>query len=118
MSIWQCSGGQIDAVAIFACGNWKKTLLPKLKDLRGKKLLLLLDADAAGKKSANKLLAELLALGCRTVIKYLYDALPKDEQNFFGWKVDANSILTTQGDEYLNQILRKIIANTERILNN
>ena len=113
MSIWQCSGGEIAAVAILGCGNWKKTLLPKIKDLRGKKLLLLLDADAAGKKSANKLLDELLARGCLAVIKYLYDALPKDEQNFFGWKVDANSILTTRGNEFLNQLLLKIIANAE-----
>lgn len=113
MSIYQSSGGEIAAVATLGCGNWKKTLLPKLKDLHGKKLLLLLDADAAGKKSANKLLDELLSRGCLAVTKYLYDALPKDEQNFFGWKVDANSILTTRGDECLNQILRKIIANAE-----
>ena len=113
MSIWQCSSGKIAAVAILGCGNWKRTLLPKLNDLRGKRLTLLLDADAAGKKSANKLLNELLNRGCLAVTKYLYDALPKNEQNFFGWKVDANSILTTRGDEYLNQILRKIIANAE-----
>lgn len=113
MSIWQCSSGQIAVVAILGCGNWKKTLLPKLKELRGKKLLLLLDADAAGKKSANKLLADLLARGCLAVTKYLYDVLPKDEQNFFGWKVDANSILTTRGDEYLNRLLEKIITNAE-----
>ena len=113
MSIWQCSSGEIAAVAILGCGNWKRTLLPKLPDLRGKKLLLLLDADDAGKKSANKLLDELLTRGCLAVTKYLYDALTKDEQNFFGWKVDANSILATRGDEYLNQILRKIIANAE-----
>ena len=113
MSIWQCSGGQIAAVAILGCGNWKKTLLPKLNDLHGKKLLLLLDADAAGKKSASKLLNELLTRGCLATTKYLYDALHKDEQNFFGWKVDANSILATRGNEYLNQILRKIITNAE-----
>lgn len=113
MSIWQCSGGQISAVAILGCGNWKKTLLPKLTVLRGKRLILLLDADAAGKKSAKKLLAELLARGCLATTKYLYDALPKEEQNFFGWKVDANSILATRGNEYLNQILRKIITNAE-----
>ena len=113
MSIWQCSGGQISPVAILGCANWKKTLLPKLKDLRGKKLLLLLDADAAGKKSANKLLNELLTRGCLATTKYLYDALPKDEQNFFGWKVDANSILATRGDEYSNRLLAKIIANAE-----
>ena len=113
MSIWQCSGGQIASVAILGCGNWKKTLLPKLKDLRGKKLLLLLDADAAGKKSAKKLLNELLIRGCQAVTKFLYDALPKEKQNDFGWKVDANEIIKELGDEYLNQILNKIIINAE-----
>ena len=113
MSIWQCSDGQIAVVAILGCGNWKKTLLPKLKDMYGKKLLLLLDADAAGKKSAKKLLGELLTRGCLAVSKFLYDALPKDEQNYFGWKVDANSILSARGDEYLNQLFRKIITNAE-----
>lgn len=82
MSIRQCSSGQISAVAILGCSNRKKTLLPKLKDLRGKKLLLLLDADSAGKKSAKKLLDELLARGCLAVIKFLYDAFSKDEQNY------------------------------------
>ena len=113
MSIWQATGGNVAALAILGCGNWKKTLLPKLKELCGKKLLLLLDADAAGKKSANKLLADLLARGCLAVTKYLYDVLPKDEQNFFGWKVDANVILEYKGNEYLKQTLKKIIANAE-----
>ena len=113
MSIWQASGGNIAVVAILGCGNWKKTLLPKLNDLRSKRLLILFDADAAGKKSAKKFLTELLNCGCLAVTKYFYDALPKVEQNFFGWKVDANSILTTRGDEYLSQLLLKIIVNAE-----
>lgn len=113
MSIWQCSSGQIVVVAILGCGNWKKTLLPKLKDLRDKRFLLLMDADAAGKKAAKSFHTELLNRGCIAVTKYLYDALPKDEQNYFGWKVDANSILSTRGDDYLNQLLHKIITNAE-----
>ena len=54
MSIWQCSGGQIAAVAILGCGNRKKTLLPKLNNLSGKRLILLFDADVAGKKICEK----------------------------------------------------------------
>ena len=113
MSIWQCSGGDIAAVAILGCGNWKKTLLPKLTDLRGKKLLLLLDADAAGKKSAKKLLGELLAHGCLAVTKFLYDALPNRYQKDFGCRpkdVDANSLLVNYGNQFLNDLLKKIIA--------
>ena len=33
----------------------------------------------------------------------------KDEQNYFGHKVDANDLLKARGDEYLNQLLVKII---------
>ena len=114
MSIWQCSGGQITAVAILGCGNWKKTLLPKLNDLRSKRLLLLFDADAAGKKSAKKFLTELLNRGCLAVTKFIYDALPKKEQIDFGWKVDANSILKYKGDNYLKNLMEKIIADADK----
>ena len=113
MSIWQCSRGQIAAVAILGCGNWKKTLLPKLKDLRGKKLLLLLDADAAGKKAAEKFLTELLKRGYLAVTKFLYDALPNKYQKDFGCRpkeIDANSLLVNYGDQFLNDFLKKIIA--------
>ena len=113
MSIWQASGGNIAVVAILGCGNWKKTLLPKLNDLRSKRLLLLFDADAAGKKSAKKFLAELLNRGCLAVTKYIYDALPKEEQINFGWKVDANSILKYKGDVYLKRLMEKIVADAD-----
>ena len=114
MSIWQASGGNIAVVAILGCGNWKKTLLPKLNNLRGKKLLLLLDADAAGKKSAKKFLTELLNRGCLAVTKFIYDALPKEKQIDFGWKVDANSILKYKGDNYLKSLMEKIIADADK----
>ena len=114
MSIWQASGGKIAVVAILGCGNWKKTLLPKLNDLRSKRLLLLFDADAAGKKSAKKFLIELLNRGCLAVTKFIYDALPKAEQIDFGWKVDANSILKYKGDVYLNGLMEKIIADSDK----
>ena len=113
MSIWQATGGNVAALAILGCGNWKKTLLPKLNDLRGKRLLILFDADQAGKKSAKKFLSELLNRGCLAITRFLYDALPKKDQNDFGWKVDANVILEYKGNEYLKQTLKKIIANAE-----
>ncbi|MBQ6296744.1 MAG: PriCT-2 domain-containing protein [Selenomonadaceae bacterium] len=109
MSIWQASAGKIAVAAILGCDNWKRTLLPKLPDLRGKHLILLLDADAAGNKAAKRLLNELLQRGIPAVRKSLFDALRKDEQNYFGRKVDANDLLKARGDEYLNQLLVKII---------
>ena len=115
MSIWQASGGKIAVAAILGCDNWKCTLLPKLPDLRGKSLILLLDADAAGNKAAKRLLNELLQRGIPAARKSLFDALRKDEQNYFGLKVDANDLLKARGDKYLNQLLIKIIdsASTE-----
>lgn len=109
MSIWQASAGKIAVAAILGCDNWKRTLLPKLPDLRGKRLILLLDADAAGNKVAKRLLNELLQRGIPAVRKSLFDSLHKQEQNYFGHKVDANDLLKARGDEYLNQILSKII---------
>lgn len=46
MSIWQATQGKVTVAAILGCDNWKCTLLPKIPDLRGKRLILLLDADA------------------------------------------------------------------------
>ena len=112
MSIWQASDGKIAVAAILGCDNWKRTLLPKLPDLRGKRFILLLDADAAGNKAAKRLLNELLQRGILAVRKSLFDALRKDEQNYFGHKVDANDLLKTRGDEYLNQLLVKIIESS------
>ena len=109
MSIWQASGGKIAVAAILGCENWKRTLLPKLPDLRNKRLILLLDADAAGNKAAKRLLNELLQRGIPAVRKSLFDALRKDEQNYFGRKVDANDILKAHGNDFLNQLLTKII---------
>lgn len=109
MSIWQASGGKIAVAAILGCENWKRTLLSKLPDLRNKRLILLLDADAAGNKAAKRLLNELLQRGILAVRKSLFDALRKDEQNYFGRKVDANDILKAHGNDFLNQILSKII---------
>ena len=113
MSIWQCSGGKIFSAAILGCNNWKKTLLPILADIRDKKLLLLLDNDTAGKKAAEKFLDELLQRGCLAVSKNLFDALPTQEQKFFGHKVDANDILKQRGNEFLYRLLEKIIADAQ-----
>lgn len=116
MSIWQASQGKIAAVAILGCKNWTKTLLPKLKDLRGKRFILLLDADAAGCESAKDLSNELLQRKFHVISKKLYDALSPEEQNSFGKKVDANEILrdkSCDGGSYLHNLLNKIIRDAK-----
>ena len=110
MSIYQATAGKVAVVAILGCGNWKKTLLPKLENLREKHLLILFDADSAGKKSAERLRTELAGRGHVVVAKYLYDAMHKADQNDFGWKVDANEILKYKSDDDLKSLIEKIIA--------
>ena len=110
MSIYQATAGKVAVVAILGCGNWKKTLLPKLENLREKHLIILFDADSAGKKSAERLRTELAGRGHVVVAKYLYDAMHKADQNDFGWKVDANEILKYKGNDDLKFLIEKIIA--------
>ena len=109
MTIWQCSAGTIAAVAILGCSNWKKTVLPRIDALRGKKLIVMLDADAAGVKEAKKFIDELKQRGCLAVAKTLYEAINPAIRKEFDKKVDANDILRNKGDDFLRRLLDKII---------
>ena len=116
MSIFQASEGKIAAVAILGCSNWKATLLPRIAEFKGKKLLLLLDGDAEGKKAAKKFLDELNRNGLLAVNRTLFDAMPNADQKEFGNRpkeVDANSILKHNGDVYLRGLLERIITDAE-----
>ena len=55
------------------------------------------------------MLKELLQRGILAIRKSLFDALRKEEQNYFGHKVDANDLLKTRGNDFLNRLLIKII---------
>ena len=119
MSIYQCSQGSLAALSILGCGNWKKTLLPKLENLRGKKLILLFDKDDAGEKAVETFYNELLAHGCLAVKRFIYDELLKEpfkkklNRADFNEKVDCNEVLDRRGDEYLKKILEQIIESAE-----
>lgn len=112
MSIWQASAGSIAAVAILGCANFKKTLLPLLPNLHGKKFILLFDCDQAGLKNVEKLRADLVANGFPAVVRSFFNFLSIDDRKFFGSKVDANDILKNRGNEFLNSITQKIIADS------
>ena len=112
MSIWQASAGSIAAVAILGCANYKKTLLPLLPNLHGKKFILLFDCDQAGLKNVEKLRADLVANGFPAVVRSFFNFLSKDDRKFFGSKVDANDILKNRDNEFLNSITQKIIADS------
>ena len=114
MSIYQATRGKVAAVAILGCGNWKKTLLPLLPKLQGKRLLVLLDADDAGVKATKKLIDELVQRGCIAVSRSLYSALSqKEKANDFDKKVDANRILLHGGDSFLNTLIEKVIRDAD-----
>lgn len=115
MSIWQaCIGRRTDRnfapVAILGRSNYKRTLLPNLNTLfKGKKLLLLLDADE-GRESSAKLRQELIRREVPAVSKFLYDELNDADKKFFDEKVDANDILIKRGGDFLETLIEKILA--------
>ena len=110
MTIWQASGAKIAVVAMLGCSNFAKTLGVKLSRLKDKKFILLLDADAAGKKNAVKLRDKLISEGYPTTCAYLFDFMPpefkKHPENI---KVDANQILVEYGADQLNSCLKRAV---------
>lgn len=109
MTIWQVSGGKIAVVAILGCSNFRRTLGVKLPRLKGKKFILLLDADKDGKRESKKLRDSLIAEGYPAACVYLFDYMPlefkKHPENI---KIDANDILVHDGAERLNHCLKRV----------
>ncbi|MBO4779367.1 MAG: toprim domain-containing protein [Selenomonadaceae bacterium] len=120
MSIWQATNGKISPVAILGCENFAKTLGVHMSKLRDKKFILLLDADAAGKKAAEKLRNRLIQEKYSVVCRYLYDYMPpefkKHPENI---RIDANSILTDSdyGTPMLRRCIEKVIDSATNELN-
>lgn len=112
MTIWQTMGGKVPVVAILACANYHKTLGARLtKDLRGKRFVIMLDADAAGKESAEKLRDGLIQCRVPAVTRYLYDYLPSEyKKNPRAVKIDANEILTNYGESRLQEMMKRAMA--------
>ena len=110
MSIWQATQGKVAVVAILGCSNANKTLGTRLHELKGKRFIILLDADEAGKKNANKLCDTLIRERHPAVIRFLYDYLPLNlKKNPQAVKVDANEILIHYGEETLCRVMNKIL---------
>ena len=114
MSIYQATKGKLGAVAVLGAANWKTTLTPFFpvfaKDK--KKIIILFDADDAGRKNAEKLRGELLKNKIPAVTRFLFDYLYSDHKQSLSDKVDANDILQKLGEHYLNDILDKITIDT------
>lgn len=112
-SIWQATQGAVAAVAILGCANQQKTLGARLHELKGKKFIVLLDADSSGQKNAKKLCDMLIKERHPAEIRYLYEYLPTDLKKApQAVKVDANEILFYHGEELLDSIMKKILDST------
>lgn len=114
MSIWQASGGNVAVVATLSVGGYKELLLPLIekRKITGKKFLILFDNDDAGKSNAEILRDELSKRNIPAISKFLFDSLTQDDQTKFGNKVDANELLISRGDQFLNEIISKIIKDS------
>ena len=111
MSIWQATQGKIPVVAILGCNNSSATLGKRLRgDLKGKRFVILLDADAPGKKAAEKFCKDLRRERVPAVTRYLYDYLPLvDRKPPQAIHVDANELLQYHGAERLMRTLNSAL---------
>ena len=111
MSIWQASGGNVAVVATLSVGGYKELLLPLIdkRKITGKKFLILFDNDDAGKSNAENLRGELEKRNIPAISRFLFDYLSQADQTELGNKVDANELLQARGDQFLNDLISKII---------
>ena len=111
MSIHQATGGKIPVIAILGCGNQDKTIGKNLAGiLKGKRFVIMFDADAAGRKSAETLRATLIRERVPAVTRYLYDYLPLEyKKNPQAEKIDANEILRYHGAERLMLTMKRAL---------
>ena len=109
MSIWQASAGKIAVVGVI--GGNKNLLLDAIKrhGISGKKFLILFDNDA-GQDNAQRLRDALTKLGHCAVSKIFDSAMSDDDRKSFSGKIDANELLQARGNEFLNALTEKIIA--------
>lgn len=108
-SLWQVFKGNISVVAVLGAANWSATLRPYFDFLAGKKILILFDADDAGRKNAENLRGELLKRNIPASVKFFYDFLTDASKEKFGEKVDANQLLCDRGSAFLHDLTQILI---------
>ena len=115
MSIWQAFGGKIAVVATLSVGGYKELLLPLIdkRKITDKKFLILFDGDDAGKSNAENLRGELSKRQIPAISRFLFDSLTQADQSEFSSKVDANELLIIRGDQFLNDLVAKIIDDSQ-----
>ena len=111
MSIWQVTGGSVAVVAMQGCRGWDK-IVGKHGDtwLKGKRYVILLDGDEAGRNGANvivkQLQSEFIAATKYFLVDYLSDEERRHPENN---KIDANEFLKCGQAQRLKSIMEKII---------
>ena len=114
MSIWQATHGEVAVVATLGCSNQKKTLGARLHELKGKRFIILFDADEAGRKNAKALLKKLSDERHPAAARFLYNYLPADlKKEPQAVKVDANDILKYHGADMLCSLMKKVLESAE-----
>ena len=114
MSIWQATHGEVAVVATLSCSNQKKTLGARLQELKGKRFIILFDADEAGRKNAKSLHKKLSDERHPAAARFLYDYLPADlKKEPQAVKVDANDILKYHGADMLCSLMKKVLESAE-----
>ena len=118
MSIWQATGGSVEVVGIIA-GNVKLLIKAIQKNsINDKKYLILFDDDKKtdgsnpGQDNAKQAVDALIKLGYPAVSKTFNEFMTNEEIKTCAdskGKIDANQILQRRGDEFLNQLVDKII---------
>lgn len=111
MSIWQATGGSVAVVAMQGCRGWDEIVGKHGGTwLKGKRYVILLDGDAAGRNGADvivkQLQSEFIAATKYFLVDYLSDEERRHPENN---KIDANELLKRGQAQRLKSIMEKII---------
>lgn len=105
MSIFQATRGNVNVIALGGAGqsnlkNFLQANIPTNERINYS-FVVLFDNDSTGKEQSDKLIENLLKIGCPAVSKFLDNG---------DVKVDANDILINEGDAALNSRVEQIIS--------
>lgn len=108
MSIWQATNGKFAVVATLGAGEGN-IILPLLSDAK-KRFAILFDNDAGGQDNAKKFVDNLIKQGYPAVSLILDTVItPEDKEIIGAAKIDANSILTEAGEQFLKEAIETIL---------
>lgn len=120
MSIWQATKGTLPAVALteFVRSSAEK-LLTAINEIKpvGKRFLILLDDDTAGRVAAGNVLISLQDKHVSAVAKFFGEYLSTEDKKLCAdasGKITANGILHAKGNEFLKDLMARITDDAEK----